>query len=70
MPLTPFSAPEMLSTPEPKNDTARTAVLENDAPSTPSPSRENPMTPGCVLAAPRTPARKPVGTGGESSTWP
>ena len=70
MPLTPLSAPEMLSTPAPKNDTARTAVLVNDAPSMPSPSRENPMTPGCVLAAPRTPARKPVGTGGESSTWP
>jgi hypothetical protein len=70
MPLTPLSAPEMLCTPGPKKDTARTAVLANDAPSMPSPSRENPMTPGCVLAAPRTPARKVLGTGGESSTWP
>src|SRR5215471_12928107 len=64
MPLTPVSAPEMLSTPGPKNDTARTAVLANDAPSMPSPLREKPMTPGCVLAAPSTPARNPAGTGG------
>src|SRR5262249_24830564 len=70
MPLTPLRAPEMLCTPGPKNDTARMAVLENDAPWMPSPSRENPMMPGCVLAAPRTPARKPAGTGGWASTWP
>jgi hypothetical protein len=49
---------------------ARTAVAENDAPWTPSPSRAKPMTPGCVLATPSTPARRPAGTGGESSTWP
>src|SRR5262249_13192768 len=40
MPLTPLSAPEMLSTPGPKNDAARNAVPVNDAPCAPSPSRE------------------------------
>src|ERR1700730_6337042 len=70
MPLTPVSAPEMLSPPGPKNETARMAVLVTDAPPMPPRSREKPMTPGCVLAAPSTPARKPAGTGGESSTWP
>jgi hypothetical protein len=52
-PVTPVSAPEMLCTPGPKNDTARMAVRVNDAPCAPSPSREKPMTPGCVLAAPQ-----------------
>ena len=37
MPVTPLSAPEMLCTPGPKNDTARTAVPVNDAPCAPSP---------------------------------
>src|SRR5262249_4322722 len=70
MPLTPLSALEMLSTPGPKNDTARNAVPVNDAPCAPSPSREKPMTPGCVLATPRTPARNPAGPEGCPSTWP
>jgi hypothetical protein len=30
MPVTPLSAPEMLWTPGPKNDAARTAVPAND----------------------------------------
>src|SRR5262245_62496015 len=58
MPVTPVSAPEMLCTPGPKNDTARTAVLGNDAPWMPSPWREKPIMPGRVLAGPGRRARR------------
>src|SRR5437763_14715108 len=52
MPLTPLSAPVMLSTPGPKQDVARMAVPMKDAPSTPSFSREKPMTPGWTIPLP------------------
>jgi len=52
MPVTPLSAPEMLWTPGPKNDAARTAVPLNDKPCAPSLSLEKPMTPGWLIPAP------------------
>ena len=51
-PLTPVRAPDRLSMPGPKKETARIAVPVNEKPWHPSFSFDHPVTPGDVVAPP------------------